>query len=176
MTDPYDVERAIHEIRHNRGRGDALIAESGRMADKVADGFRCDFDSTMDMETVGKALVVAAASLIALTDPPASSAAVVLDVLAFAGENIVRTARARAAETADLEEQLAAAFAADTLPLSTLTPVDRTPVEGVLCEHVLTWHQLNGAPPVTIPFGEHWVFPTEACGEFRLSAREVSGG
>lgn len=41
-----------------------------------------------------------------------------------------------------------------------------------LMKFVLTWHPLSGSQQ-EIPLNQHWVFPAEACGEFRLSTREI---
>jgi hypothetical protein len=41
-------------------------------------------------------------------------------------------------------------------------------------EFVLTWRPLDpDAEALVVPLNQHWVFPAEACGEFRLSTREV---
>jgi hypothetical protein len=97
MTRPYDVERGIHDLFHARLR-DPLLTETARLADKIADGFRADFDTTLDMETVGKALVIAAASVTPVAVDKSMPAAVIANLIGFAGENLVRTARVRARE------------------------------------------------------------------------------
>jgi hypothetical protein len=143
----YDVERGLREIAAARlkERSDFLLAETAKLARLVADGFRREFDDELDMEHVGKVLVIAAASLPPLVAGEAGvPGAVVMNLIAFAGEELVRAARARAPEAGE--------------------------ARGV--ERVLTWHQLNGAPPVEIPLNQHWVFPAEQCGEFRLSTKE----
>jgi hypothetical protein len=213
MTPPFDIEDGLREVARARANGDELMREIARLADLIADGFRRDFDTTMDMEQVGKALVVTSASLVPLNDPVIPPAALI-NMVGIAGENLVRTARTRAAEAAEAwrssaEREAAAdasaiaeAFAAGdrvswggypgtvtsvaltlrfdaghtaTVPAEDCHAMTQpSDFEGVLCEHVLTWHPLNGAPPREVPFDEHWVFPAESCGEFRLSTREVS--
>lgn len=98
MTDPYDVERGIHELFWARARGDLLMTETARIADKIADGFRADFDTTLDMEMVGKALVIVAASVSPFANDREMPPAVIANMIGLAGENLVRTARVRAAE------------------------------------------------------------------------------
>lgn len=161
MIDPFDIERAIHEIFHHRFHGDELAAETGRLADKIADGFRADFDTSMDMEDVGKVLVIAAASLVPLATPDVPSP-VLVNMIGMAGESLVRTVRARDEQTLR-----------DVVDSHSPAEDGASDFEGELWEHVLTWHPLNGKPPVEVPFDQHWVFSAESCGEFRLSTREV---
>lgn len=152
MTRPYDLERGLAEVARSRADAGELGQAAARMGDKLADGVRADFDTTLDIESVGAALVIAAASLLPLTDDRDIPSGVLVDVLAFAGEQLVRTARARAAEA--------------------------TEVEGVLCEHVLTWHPVDepdDALGMEIPLYEHIDLP-DGIGELRSHTREVSGG
>lgn len=94
----YDVERGIHELFHARLRRDLLLAEAAQLGDTIADGFRADFDTTLDMETVGMALVIAAASVTPVAVEKNMPAQVIANLIGFAGENLVRTARVRARE------------------------------------------------------------------------------
>lgn len=71
-----------------------------------------------------------------------------------------------AALLADLETRFKEALAAGKTTLVGETGP-------VWIQFVITWHPLNGAPSVEVPLGQHWVFPAESCGEFRLSTREV---
>lgn len=144
----YDIEGALRHALRVRVDGDELMGETARLADLIADGFRRDFGESMDMEDVGKALVVTSASLVPLIDPKIPSA-VIANMIGLAGENLVRTARARAAEMVTVGE---------TGP--------------VWMEHVLTWHPVDGSEPTEIPFHTHVACP-EQVGEFRLSTREV---
>lgn len=99
---PFDIENALREALRARVNGDDLMHAIARLADKLADGFRADFDTTMDMEMVGKALVVAGASLVPLADPMIPPAALI-NMVGLAGENLVRTARSRASEAQEVE-------------------------------------------------------------------------
>lgn len=152
MTRPFDIENALAIVARARATADPIMVETARLADVIADGFRADFDMTLDMETVGTALVVASASVTRLAAHEVGMpATVVVNMIGLAGENLVRTARSRAAEARD--------------------------IEGVLCEHVLTWHPLDApddAPGVEIPLYEHITLP-DGVGELRSHTREVGG-
>ncbi len=91
-----DVEHILAMVADQRARGAA--GELLGVADELADGMRRDFDE-MDMEQAGTALIVAATSLAPYADvsPPS-----LMKTLVIAGENLVRTARARAAETREV--------------------------------------------------------------------------
>lgn len=148
MTAPFDIENALDVCARARATTDQIMVETARLAGMIADGFRGDFDATLDMETVGQALLVAAASVTRLAaDEVGMPATVIVNMIGLAGENLVRTARARAAEARE--------------------------VEGVLCEHVLTWHPVDATePPTELRFFEHIEFLGHL-GEFRSHSREV---
>lgn len=147
---PFDIERAVAEVAQSRVRLDESTRVIASYGDALADGFRRDFGDSLDMQTVGSALMVAAASLGVLTDRGGTSPSALVDVLAMAGESLIRIDRERSSETRE--------------------------IEGVLCEHVLTWHPVAEgiAQPVEVPLNEHVVWaPAANLGEFRLSTREV---
>ena len=175
MTRPYDVEDDLRKVAQARVDADELTAAIAEMGDAMADGFRARFDLNMDMEHSGLALMIAAAMLSPIANRGDTSPSVLSDALAMAAENLVRHARARTQEVgeealADLEARFKESLGKPLTLLLSSEPVCR--------EFVLTWHPFNGAPPVEVPLDEHWVFPAESCGEFRLSTREVevSGG
>lgn len=165
---PGDLDQILASVAEQRADADSLTRALATLGDALADGIRGSAFESLDMETVGTALVIAATSLAPWMDRDVSPA-MLLRALVLGGENLIRTARARAAEInehlADLEERFEAALAED-VPRPMLVP------EWTCEALVLTWHQLNGAPPVEIPFDTHWVFHAEVCGEFRLSTRE----
>jgi hypothetical protein len=148
----YDVENALEEIAAWRGKvgSDVILGETLKLGQLVADGFRREFDDELDMEATGKALVIAAGSLPPLvTGGTKVPGGVVMNLIAFAGENLIRAARARAAERGD--------------------------VDGVLCEHVFTWHAVDmpdDYPGTEVPLYEHIEFGG-LTGEFRSRSREV---
>ena len=88
----YDLENGIREMARARSRDDALSVETMRLADLLVDGMRREFGSTLDMETCGKALVIAASSVVPLCDPDIPPA-VIANMIGFAGERLVREAR-----------------------------------------------------------------------------------
>lgn len=152
MTRPFDIENALAIVARTRVTADPITVETARLAEVIADGFRADFDATLDMETVGQALVVAAASVTNMAAAEIGMpAAVIVNMIGFTGESLVRAARSRAAEARD--------------------------VEGVLCEHVLTWHRVDAPdddPGVEIPLYRHIELPS-GIGELRSHSREVPG-
>jgi hypothetical protein len=147
----YDVEAALRHVRDARANPDELTRHTMVLAGDITDGFRRDFGDKLDMETVGLALSIAASALTPLAKHREVPPLVLANTLAFAGEELVRTARAaRAAQPPDVDE-----------------PSAPEP------ERVLTWRPLNGAPPVQIPFGQHWTFKADTCGQFTLSTRDA---
>lgn len=88
----YDIEQAIRQAARARGNRDDLTRETSTIADRMADGFRGDFGDTLDMETCGKALVIAAGSLVPLCGPEIPGA-VLANIVCLAGESLVRQAR-----------------------------------------------------------------------------------
>jgi hypothetical protein len=88
----YDLENGIREMARARSRNDALSKETMRLADQVVARMREEFGSTLDMETCGKAWVIAASSVVPLCGPEIP-AAVVANLIGFAGEQLVREAR-----------------------------------------------------------------------------------
>ncbi|HYQ69651.1 hypothetical protein [Actinophytocola sp.] len=164
MTRPFDIENGLTVCAEARAMDDPIMVETARLADKIADGFRADFDMTLDMETVGKALVVAAASVMDLAAGGQTPATVITNMIGLAGENLVRTARARAAEV-DVDDQLA-------------QRLDAALADPKWFEHVLTWHPVGApddAPGVEIPLYEHITLP-DGVGELRSHTREVVEG
>lgn len=156
MTRLYDIEQGLREMAAVRASRGDLALVLARVGDDIADGFRADFDTTLDMETVGKALVIAAASVTRLAaDKRRVPATVVVNMIGLAGENLVRTARARAAETVTVGET---------------GPVWMKPA--------LTWHPVTveDVDPVDVPLNKHIVWNPEELGEFKVSMREVSPG
>jgi hypothetical protein len=162
----YDVEHALREIAKARAKAhtDVITAETAKLAGLVAEGFRREFDDELDMEATGMALVIAAASLppVVTGEHAAVPGAVVMNLIAFAGEDLIRTARARAAEV-DVDDQLA-------------QRLDAALADPKWFEHVLTWHPVGApddAPGVEIPLYEHIELP-EGIGELRSHTREVA--
>lgn len=147
----YDVEAALRHVAAARVNPDALTRTTMVLADDFTAGLRRDFGDKLDMETVGLALSIAASAVAPLTRHRVVPTAVLVNLLAFAGEDLVRTTRAA---NSNVDDQ----------PSQRETPV-------------LTWHPLNGKPPVQIPLRQHWVFPAESCGEFTvtLHAEEQDG-
>lgn len=151
MTPPndYDVENDLRRVAQARADADELTRAVASIGDAIADGFRARFDITMDMEHSGLTLMIGAAMLCPIAKRGDMSASVLTDALAMAAENLVRTARSRAAEARE--------------------------VEGVLCEHVLTWHPVDepdDALGVEIPLYQHIELPS-GLGELRSHTREV---
>lgn len=162
----YDVERGLREIAKARQteRSDFVLAETAKLAGLVADGFRREFDDELDMETVGKVLVIAATSLPPLVAGETGiPGAVVMNLIAFAGEELVRTARARAAESVEVAGETDF-FVGETGP--------------ALLEFVLTWHPVTADPvePIEVPLNKHVAWCPEELGEFQVSTREIRPG
>lgn len=88
----YDVELGIREIAKARARGGALTTETARLAEHVVAGFRRDFGDELDMETCGKALVIAASAVIPLCHDEIPGV-VLANLIGLAGESLVRGAR-----------------------------------------------------------------------------------
>lgn len=88
----FDVENGLREIARARASGNELLRETATLADQVAAGMRGDFAGVLDMETCGKAFVIAAASVVPLCGPDIP-AAVIANLIGMAGENLVREAR-----------------------------------------------------------------------------------
>lgn len=85
----YDIERALQEIARSRSRRDGVTRETKALAERIAAGFRGDFDGVLDLDTCGRALVIAAGSLVPLCGPDIP-ATVIVNMIAFAGESLVR--------------------------------------------------------------------------------------
>lgn len=88
----FDVENALRIVAAAR-HGDPIAVETARLAEQVADGFRRDFGDTLDLETCGRALVIASASLVPLCSEEIPGA-VLVNLVAMAGESLVRRERA----------------------------------------------------------------------------------
>lgn len=88
----FDLERALAEIARNRANDDPLTRRTAALAAKMASGTRGDFAGVLDMETVGTAYVVAAASVVPLCSPDIP-AAVIVNIIAMAGADLIEQAR-----------------------------------------------------------------------------------
>ena len=87
----YDIENGLRVLAEARAEGGALLLHIAGLADKVAAHIREDFASSLDMETVGKALVIAASAVVPLCTPDIPSTVITVD--GMSGENLVREAR-----------------------------------------------------------------------------------
>lgn len=95
---PYDVDGAIRDLARHRRRRDPGTRGILQLADDLAAAMQSNF-SAEEMETVGRALVIAAASTGPLAQYGASPkettvATMVCNITAFAGERLIRDARA----------------------------------------------------------------------------------
>ena len=88
----FDVEAGIHQINQSRHRNDQLTVAQVALADRVATKFREEFGSTLDMETCGKAMVIAASAAAPLCREEIPGTAIA-NIIALAGEQLVREAR-----------------------------------------------------------------------------------
>lgn len=88
----FDIELGIHTVNQSRRRPDALTQHTIHMADDAAANMRAEFGDSLDMEMCGKAWLIIAAAVIPLCDPEIPGA-VLANLIAFAGENLIRTAR-----------------------------------------------------------------------------------
>ena len=88
----YDVDRAMREIARARRKRDELTRQQGAIADNLATHLDRHF-SAEELETAGRALLIGAASVAALVSPDIPPA-VIANVLAFAGDRLVRDGRA----------------------------------------------------------------------------------
>lgn len=87
----YDVDEALREIARHRKRRDELTRQQVAIADRLAIHLDRHF-AAEEIETAGRALVIGAASVIALATediPPA----VMCNVLAFAGARLILDGR-----------------------------------------------------------------------------------
>lgn len=93
MTAPklYDVENALRELAKNRQRRDELTRQQVAIADRLAIHLDRHF-AAEELETAGRALLIGAASVIALATEDIPSA-VMCNVLAFAGDRLIRDGR-----------------------------------------------------------------------------------
>lgn len=83
---PYDIDNGLAEARAFRERQNrAIVRASVQVGDRLADGMATNF-SPSDLELVGRALIVVAASVCELVDLPA---AVISNVIAIAGQRLV---------------------------------------------------------------------------------------
>ncbi len=89
--DLYDVENALRELAGNRRRNNKAIVATVDLADRLAINLTKHFPDGLEHAGVG--LVVAAASVAALAREGVD-AAVICNVIAFAGQRMVLDARA----------------------------------------------------------------------------------
>lgn len=87
-----DIEKCVHVLNRARRRPDPVTQHTALLADEVAAKMRAEFGDTLDMETCGKALVIAASAVVPLCAPDVPSA-LVANLIGFFGENLVREAR-----------------------------------------------------------------------------------
>lgn len=84
----FDIDNALREIDQHRHVGGPLLVETTKLAEQIAAGFRRDFDGTLDLDTCGRALVIAAASLVPLCDPEIPGT-VLVNMIGIAGAILV---------------------------------------------------------------------------------------
>jgi len=99
---PYDVDTALRELARTRRRRDLGTQGTLQLADRLAASLQGNF-SVEEMETVGRTLIIAAASTGALLMPGQAPragredltvATLICNITAFAGERLIRDARA----------------------------------------------------------------------------------
>lgn len=87
---PFDLDNALREVVKYRENAYAnpLHAETLRLADQITAGFRRDFGTTLDLDTCGKALMIASASVVPVcgSDPLAVTVA---NMIGLAGEGLI---------------------------------------------------------------------------------------
>lgn len=178
MTDPYNVDGALRQVATARAHGGEMTSEAARVGDLLADGFRRDFFDA-DMEAMGSALLVAADSLAPIAQEVAPALAIITS-LAMAGENLVRTARDRAAEQAEpvfRSDREADAVLGILTGLADAEQPAATPDAEFgpkWMDWVLTWHPADAdAEPVELPLHQHVTLP-DGVGELRTTARVIS--
>jgi len=89
---PVDIEKCVHVLNQARRQPDEVTQHTALLADQVAVKMREEFGDTLDMETCGKALVIAASAVVPLCTPDVP-AALVANLIGFLGEDLVRNAR-----------------------------------------------------------------------------------
>jgi hypothetical protein len=86
----YDIEKARDEMRRFRGRNDPLARETRRFGDKLAANVQLHF-TPEELDTAGRVLLLAAASIAGLPLPLPVAA----NIVAVAGERLTHHAPAR---------------------------------------------------------------------------------
>lgn len=92
MADLYAVDNALAEIAKARRRRDELTRMQASIADALATHLDRHF-SAEEMETAGRALLIGAASVAGLVRDDLISPAVLCNILAFAGDRLIRDGR-----------------------------------------------------------------------------------
>lgn len=87
----YDVGQAMREIARARRKRDELTRQQASIANKLATHLDRHF-SAEELETAGRALLIGAGSVAALAEPGIPPA-VLVNVLAFTGDRLVRDGR-----------------------------------------------------------------------------------
>jgi hypothetical protein len=87
-----DIELCIHTLNQGRRLVDPLTQYTMKMADEAATRMRAEFGDSLDMETCGKALVIAASMIVPLCREEIPGA-VLANLIGFVGEDLVREAR-----------------------------------------------------------------------------------
>lgn len=88
-TELYDVDAALRQLAASRRLRDPLTRATAQLADDLAHHMSANFGPE-ELETVGRALIIVAASLGVLPhEQPEIQAAVLVNVAAFAGQRLV---------------------------------------------------------------------------------------
>ena len=89
----YDEEAGLREIARARLKRDGLTRAQVQLADNLAEGMLRHF-SAEEVETAGRALLIAAASAVRLVNSPDIPPAVIVNILGFAAARMVADGRA----------------------------------------------------------------------------------
>lgn len=88
----FDIELGIHTLNQGRRLVDPLTQYTIKMADEAAARMRAEFGDSLDMETCGKALIIAAGMVVPLCHEEIPGT-VLANLIGFVGEDLVREAR-----------------------------------------------------------------------------------
>jgi hypothetical protein len=88
----YDVERARAEMAKGRRMRDPLTREQANIGDRLAHHLNDHF-SAEELETAGRAVMIAAASIGTLAAYKEIPGAVLVNILAFAGDRLITDGR-----------------------------------------------------------------------------------
>ena len=84
----YDVEQARREVARARKRRDTLTRSQCQLGDSMAHHINAHF-SADELETAGRALLIAAGSLGALAEMKAMQPTVLVNILGMAGDRLI---------------------------------------------------------------------------------------